>query len=394
MGKDDCYVLISWDVLLVNFSSLCFNVFEPSDVRMPPGVTGDICNFGWFYYQGVIRIYVSFSCVWITAVGVAPISLGVCTGTGTNCQVCISVSVTTQSCMGKDDCYVLISWDVLLVNFSSLCFNVFEPSDVRMPPGVTGDICNFGWFYYQGVIRIYVSFSCVWITAVGVAPISLGVCTGTGTNCQVCISVSVTTQSCMGKDDCYVLISWDVLLVNFSSLCFNVFEPSDVRMPPGVTGDICNFGWFYYQGVIRIYVSFSCVWITAVGVAPISLGVCTGTGTNCQVCISVSVTTQSCMGKDDCYVLISWDVLLVNFSSLCFNVFEPSDVRMPPGVTGDICTFGGFFLPGCHKDLRFVFMCLDNSSWRCPYLSGCLHGHWHKLSSLHQCQCDNPAWYG
>ena len=25
---------------------------------------------------------------------------------------------------------------------------------------------------------------------------------------------------------------------------------------------------------------------------------------------------------------------------------------------------------------------------------GCLHGHWHKLSSLHQCQCDNPAWYG
>ena len=41
----------------------------------------------------------------------------------------------------------------------------------------------------------------------------------------------------------------------------------------------------------------------------------------------------------------------------------------------------------------------------CPYflqsamyivhpISGCLHGHWHKLSSLHQCQCHNPAWYG
>ena len=32
--------------------------------------------------------------------------------------------------------------------------------------------------------------------------------------------------------------------------------------------------------------------------------------------------------------------------------------------------------------------------YRPPYLSGCLHGHWHKLSSLHQCQRDHPAWYG
>ena len=160
---------------------------------------------------------------------------------------------------------------------------------------------------------LLVSFSCVWVITVGVASISLGVCMGTGTNCQVCISVSGTTQPGMGKGHCYVLISWDVLLVTFLHCVSMYSNPVMCGCHLGSRVIIC---FFFHQGVIRIYVSFSCVWVMTVGVTPISLGVCMGTGTNCQVCISVSVTTQPGMGKDDSYVLISWDVLLVTFSSM------------------------------------------------------------------------------
>ena len=96
-------------------------------------------------------------------------------------------------------------------------------------------------------------------------------------------------------------------------------------------------------------------------VHPISLGVCTGTGTNCQVCISVSVITQPGMGKYDSYVLISWDVLLGTFSSMYSS----------PVMCG--CHLGSpaiyvLFCQCVVRILRVVLMSLGKYSWRCPYL--------------------------